>query len=68
MEGALAQASEIILAPDLQTLSNTLARRVEFWEGEIEDNWTMWTSQSVSFHEACEGVAETWSALHETVL
>jgi hypothetical protein len=60
MEEALAQALEIVLTPDLQTLSSSLSRRVEFWEKEIEDNWTVWTTQSQIFHDACEGVAETW--------
>lgn len=67
-EEALSQAMEIVVAPNLQTLAESLARRVEFWEREIEDNWALWTAQSTIFHEACEGVGETWSDLQDIVL
>uniref|UniRef100_A0A7S0ZY88 Uncharacterized protein n=1 Tax=Noctiluca scintillans TaxID=2966 RepID=A0A7S0ZY88_NOCSC len=63
-EEALDQAAELMVAPNLQTLSETLSRRLEFWEGEIEKSWACWTAQSSEFHESCELVAEDWSIFH----
>mmetsp|Transcript_32360 Transcript_32360/g.72705 ORF Transcript_32360/g.72705 Transcript_32360/m.72705 type:complete len:474 (-) Transcript_32360:17-1438(-) len=59
----LTQADELVLAPDLRTLTSALARRVAFWEDQIEESWLQWSTQSSCFHEAQTGAAETWDRL-----
>ena len=67
-EEALDQAQEVIVAPDLKILSETLSRRVEFWESEVEKSWVCWTAHSSEFHEACEAIAEDWREFHAQML
>ncbi|CAJ1372441.1 unnamed protein product [Effrenium voratum] len=59
----LAQAKELLVAPDLRTLTSTLARRQVFWEEQIEENWQQWSHQSGLFHEAQAGAADCWAQL-----
>ncbi|CAE8581794.1 unnamed protein product [Polarella glacialis] len=59
----LTQVLELVLAPDLRTLTASLSRRVAFWEAEIEDNWSQWSDQSGNFHDACDAAAECWIRL-----
>ncbi|CAE7305449.1 unnamed protein product [Symbiodinium natans] len=59
----LAQAEELVLAPDLRTLTSSLSRRVAFWEDQIEESWHQWSTQSSLFHEAQAEAADSWEKL-----
>ncbi|CAK9024111.1 Hypothetical protein SCF082_LOCUS16477 [Durusdinium trenchii] len=58
----LAQVEELLVA-DPRTLTSSLSRRVAFWEGQIEENWSQWSNQSSRFHEAQAGAVECWEQL-----
>eukprot|EP00927_Polykrikos_kofoidii_P042675 TRINITY_DN36728_c0_g1_i1.p1 TRINITY_DN36728_c0_g1~~TRINITY_DN36728_c0_g1_i1.p1 ORF type:complete len:663 (-),score=147.54 TRINITY_DN36728_c0_g1_i1:191-2179(-) len=64
---AFTQALELVLAASLPALEDSLNRRLEFWEGEIEENWTAWTRESSTFHDACDEGADQWAVLQACV-
>jgi len=64
---AMTQAMEIVVVPGLGALADSLDRRLQFWENEIEENWSTWTRQSTIFHDACNNTAESWSELQVRV-
>lgn len=59
----LAQVEELAVTTELRTLTSSLSRRVVFWEGQIEENWSQWSLQSGRFHEAQTGAVECWEEL-----
>lgn len=60
----LAQVEELaVITTELRTLTSSLSRRVAFWEGQIEENWSQWSFQSGRFHEAQTGTVECWEEL-----
>jgi len=63
---ALTQAVEIAVVPSASALADVLARRLAFWEAEIEDSWSHWSAQASVFHDACRGAAEAWQQLRES--
>eukprot|EP00435_Cladocopium_sp_Y103_P001390 s2644_g1.t1 len=59
----LTQVEELAVTTELRTLTSSLSRRVAFWEGQIEENWSQWSFQSGRFHEAQTGAVECWEQL-----
>ena len=60
----LAQVEELsVVSAEPRTLISSLSRRVAFWEGQIEENWSQWSLQSGRFHEAQTGAVECWEKL-----
>jgi len=57
------QMDEILLAREPKNLVASISRRLDFWDRQIEENWTLWSEHSTIFHDACADSSESWVEL-----